>query len=264
MTADELTEGQRIYVIGDIHGRLDLLTAMLDRVRADISARPHPRPRLVFLGDYMDRGPECRGVLQALIDLESAAELPVSFLLGNHDSYVSGYLRDPDWYDRTYHWLHENMGGNATLASYGVPGASVHDPLATHEAFAAAFPAEHMAFLDRCRLMLRVGGYLFVHAGIRPGVPLDRQDPDDLIWIREGFLDSHADFGFKVVHGHTIVPMVEHHRNRIAIDTGAVRTGVLSCLMLEGDAVALLEPGGLLPWPVGAGLPSWRTLWMRR
>jgi serine/threonine protein phosphatase 1 len=89
MTADELTEGQRIYVIGDIHGRLDLLTAMLDRVRADISARPHPRPRLVFLGDYMDRGPECRGVLQALIDLESAAELPVSFLLGNHDSYVS-------------------------------------------------------------------------------------------------------------------------------------------------------------------------------
>ena len=264
MSGEDATEGQRIYAVGDIHGRLDLLSAMLERIRADLSVRPHPRPRLVFLGDYMDRGPECRGVLETLIRLRASGDPRADFLLGNHDSYVSAYLRDPDWYDRTYHWLHENMGGNATLASYGVPGASVRDPAATRDAFAAAFPAEHMAFLDSCALMLRIGAYVFVHAGIRPGVPLERQDPDDLIWIREGFLDSAADFGFKVVHGHTIVANVEHHRNRIAVDTGAVRTGLLSCLLLEGDEVALLEPDGPRPWPVGSGLPSWRNLWLRR
>jgi serine/threonine protein phosphatase 1 len=264
MQSADLTEGQRLYAIGDIHGRLDLLTEMLARIRADLEARPHPRPRLVFLGDYMDRGPECRGVLEALIALKTDASLPADFLLGNHDSYVSAYLRDPDWYDRTYHWLHANMGGNTTLASYGVPGASNQHPAATRDAFAAAFPPEHMAFLDACALQRPIGGYVFVHAGIRPGVPLDAQERDDLIWIREGFLDSSVNFGFKVVHGHTIVPMVEHHPNRIAVDTGAFRTGILSCLVLEGSEVGLLEPTGPKRWPVGSGLPSWRNIWLRR
>ena len=108
------------------------------------------------------------------------------------------------------------MGGNATLASYGVPDAGWASAAASHDAFAAAFPDAHMAFLDACGLYRRVGGYLFVHAGIRPGVPLEAQTRDDLIWIREPFLTSTADFGFKVVHGHTIVPAVEHHPNRIA------------------------------------------------
>jgi serine/threonine protein phosphatase 1 len=264
VSGDDLTEGLRLYAIGDVHGRLDLLSALLERIRADLSTRPHPRPRLVFLGDYIDRGPECRGVLETLIGVKTSGDPPADFLLGNHDSYVSTYLRDPDWYDQTRHWLQENMGGNATLASYGVPGAGVRDPAATREAFAAAFPAEHLEFLDTCVLILRIGGYLFVHAGIRPGVPLDRQDPDDLLWIRRGFLDSTTDFGFKVVHGHTVVPAVEHHRNRIAVDTGAVRTGVLSCVCLEGADVALLEPSGPRPWPLGSGLPSWRNLWLRR
>jgi serine/threonine protein phosphatase 1 len=264
MQTEDLTEGQRLYAIGDIHGRLDLLTGMLERVRADIAARPHPRPRIIFLGDYMDRGPESRGVLEALIALKAAGNPPADFLLGNHDSYVSAYLRDPDWYDRTYHWLHENMGGNTTLASYGVPGASTRNPAVTRDAFAAAFPAEHMAFLDSCALIRRIGGYAFVHAGIRPGVPLDSQDRDDLIWIRQGFLDSSANFGVKVVHGHTVVPIVEHHANRIAVDTGAFRTGTLSCLLLVGDQVALLEPRAVKPWPVGSGLPSWRNVWLRR
>ena len=170
----DLTEGLRIYAIGDVHGRLDLLTEMLARIRADLARRPHPRPQLIFLGDYMDRGPESRGVLEALIALK-ASDLPARFLLGNHDSYVSAYLRDPDWYDRTYHWLADNMGGNATLASYGVPDASARLPAATRDAFAAAFPPEHLAFLDACELAIRLGGYLFVHAGIRPGVPLAAQ-----------------------------------------------------------------------------------------
>jgi serine/threonine protein phosphatase 1 len=260
------TEGQRIYAIGDIHGRLDLLNEMLARIRGDLVARPHPRPLVIFLGDYMDRGPESRGVLEALIGLK-AQELPARFLLGNHDSYIREYLHDPDWYDRTYHWLHDNMGGNRTLESYGVPDATWESPKATHDAFAAVFPDAHMDFVDACELKIQIGGYVFVHAGIRPGVPLEKQDRDDLIWIREPFLSSTADFGFKVVHGHTIVPRVEHRANRIAVDTGAVRTGVLSCLMLEGEETALLTEAGPEPLPLGAGIEGrglWKSLWMRR
>ena len=259
----DLTEGRRIYAVGDIHGRLDLLTEMVARIRGDLAARPHPDPLVVFLGDYIDRGPEVRGVVEALMALK-ADPLPTRFLLGNHDSYVRAYLDAPDWFDRTYHWLHESMGGNATLASYGVPGASWQQAEATRDAFAEAFPAEHMAFLDACELAIPIGGYTFVHAGIRPGVALDRQDRDDLIWIREPFLSSTADLGSKVVHGHTIVPAVEHHANRIAIDTGAVRTGVLSCLVLDGDRVDLLTEKGPKPWPVGSGIAGWRNLWLRR
>lgn len=270
---DHATDGQRLYAIGDIHGRLDLLDAMLVRIRADLAARPHPRPRVVFLGDYVDRGPDSRRVIDMLIALE-ADPLATTFLLGNHDSYIAEYLQDPDWYDRTYHWLHSAMGGAATLASYGVPGASEGRPRATRDAFAAAFPPAHLGFLERCALWSRVGSYVFVHAGIRPGVPLDRQARDDLIWIREGFLDFRGAFGFKVVHGHTIVPMVEHHPNRIAVDTGAVKYGTLSCVVLEDAAVALLEPAGPRPWPQGAGLgrtglggtvkSGLRTLWRGR
>lgn len=264
MPTTDLTDGHRIYAIGDIHGRLDLLTGMTARIRADLAARPHPRPLVIFLGDYVDRGPEVRGVIEALIALR-ADPLPTRFLLGNHDSYVSAYLEDPEWYDRTYHWLHSAMGGNATLASYGVPDADWERAEATRDAFAAAFPADHLAFLDACELIVPVGGYAFVHAGIRPGVPLDRQERQDLIWIRQPFLGFEGDHGVKVVHGHTIVPAVEHHPNRIAIDTGAFRSGVLSCLVLEGARVDLLTTAGLAPCPPGAGLPGgWRTLWRRR
>jgi serine/threonine protein phosphatase 1 len=260
----DLTEGQRIYAVGDIHGRLDLLADMLARIRGDLAARPHSRPLLIFLGDYVDRGPEVRGVLEALVALKAEAGLPARFLLGNHDNYVLAYLRDPHWYDETHGWLRENLGGNATLASYGVPEAAVRPPQLAREAFAAAFPPEHLAFIAGCELTLRVGGYLFVHAGIRPGVPVEMQERADLIWIREPFLTSKADFGFKVVHGHTIVPAVEHRSNRIAVDTGAVRSGVLSCVVLEDETVGLLTPDGPRACPVGSGLPSWRSLWIRR
>ena len=259
----DLTEGKRIYAVGDIHGRLDLITEMLARIRADLSARPHPHPLVIFLGDYVDRGPEVRGVIETLIALRDDP-LPTRFLLGNHDSYVPAYLDDPDWYDRTYHWLHSSMGGNATLASYGVPDANWERAEATRDAFAAAFPAEHMAFIENCELLIPLGGYVFAHAGIRPGVALDQQERDDLIWIREPFLSWKDDFGYKVVHGHTIVPAVEHHPNRIAVDTGGFRTGILSCLVLEGDAVELLTDKGPKPWPTGSGIAGWRNLWLRR
>jgi serine/threonine protein phosphatase 1 len=236
----DLTEGRRIYAIGDVHGRLDLLEDMLARVRSDLAERPHGRPQLVMLGDYVDRGPDSRGVIEALIALKGS-DLPAIFLLGNHDSYIREYIARPEWFDRPLHWLNVRMGGDATLRSYGVPDASEHDPEATRDAFAAAFPPEHAAFMDNCSLYERIGGYVFAHAGIRPGVPLERQDRDDLIWIREPFLSSTRDFGFKVVHGHTIVPEVEHRPNRIAADTGAVRSGVLSCVVLEGEGVDLMQ-----------------------
>lgn len=246
------TDGARVYAVGDIHGRHDLLVEMIARIRADLARRPHPAAIMMFLGDYVDRGPDSRRVIETLISLKGSPTAS-EFLLGNHDSYIAAYLEDPDWYDRTYHWLHPSMGGAETLASYSVFDAGHHDPEATRDAFAAAFPRDHMAFLESCALSRQVGSYLFVHAGIRPGVPLDAQQRDDLIWIREPFLSSSADFGVKVVHGHTIVPMVEHHPNRIAIDTGAVRTGILSCLVLEDRGVGLLGAQGLDPWPEGSG-----------
>ena len=247
------TDGQRIYAIGDVHGHLDALNEVMARIQDDLAGRPHPRPRVVCMGDYMDRGPESRGVLDALISLE-ASPLDATFLLGNHDSFVRIYLDSPEAYDCNYHWLHPVLGGAETLAAYGVHDASPVNPNATRDAFAAAFPPEHLAFLERCELFLPVGNYLFVHAGIRPGVELAQQKQSDLIWIREPFLSDPRDHGFKVVHGHSVVPQVEHHSNRIAIDTGAARGGPLSCLVLEDDSVALLEVAGLRDLPEGAGL----------
>ncbi len=249
----DATEGQRLYAIGDVHGRLDLLDETLGRIAADLAARPHPRPRVILLGDYIDRGPDSRGVIERLIALRDG-ELPAEFLLGNHDSYVEEYLARPDWRDRTYHWLHHNMGGAQTLASYGVQDAHHDFAAATRDAFAAAMPPAHREFLRSCGLWRRIGGYVFVHAGIRPGVALEAQTRDDCIWIREPFLTAPDDFGFKVVHGHTIVERVEHWPNRIAIDTGAVRTGRLTCLVLEDKAVETLGPEGRRRLPLGAGL----------
>lgn len=236
-------EGYRIYAIGDVHGRRDLFGAMLGRIGDDLERRPHPRPRLVTLGDYIDRGPDSRGVIETLLALRDGP-LRTDFLLGNHDAYVETYLADPEWQDRTLHWLHPAMGGAATLASYGVTDAHHDRPEATRAAFAAAIPEAHRAFLRDCVLWVRIGGYVFVHAGIRPGVALEAQTRDDCIWIREPFLGSKCDFGFIVVHGHTIVDEPERRANRIAIDTGVARGGPLTCLVLEGTEVATLSPHG--------------------
>jgi serine/threonine protein phosphatase 1 len=247
------TDGHRIYAIGDVHGRRDLLDVMLERVEADLAQRPHPQARLVLLGDYVDRGPDSRGVIERLVQAAGGPLRP-TFLLGNHDACLLAYLDDPEWSQRGLHWFHTGMGGAATLASYGVRDVSDVVPRHGHAAFRSAFPEAHRQFLEACVLRERIGSYLFVHAGLRPGVAIEEQTAEDLLWIREPFLSSRRDFGVKVVHGHTIVPFVEHHPNRIAVDTGAVKTGMLSCLVLEGDDVALLTTAGPKPLPEGAGL----------
>jgi serine/threonine protein phosphatase 1 len=209
----------------------------------------------VMMGDYVDRGPDTRGVIEVLIGLQES-EMPSTCLLGNHDTYIEAYLDEPEWFDRSIHWLNPRMGGDRTLASYGVMNASEFDPEATRDAFAAALPRSHLDFLRSCRLWRRIGSYLFVHAGIRPGIPIERQSREDAIWIREPFLSSKHDFGVKVVHGHTIVKAPEHHLNRIAIDTGAYRSGLLTCLVLEDAEAALLTSDGPRPFPLHSGTGS--------
>lgn len=224
--------GLRVYAIGDVHGRLDLLDRMLDQIDADGATAPDLVKHIVYLGDYVDRGPHSSGVIERL-----AAGPPPGFgaipLKGNHEASMLEFLEDirigPNWL--TY-------GGTATLASYHVPPPHADSPPEdlTHaqEMLRRALPPTHRAFLESLRTSVTIGDYVFVHAGVRPGVPLDRQREDDLLWIREDFLRSTADHGKMVVHGHTISAEPEVRANRIGIDTGAFATHRLTCLVLEG------------------------------
>ena len=230
--------GAVVYAVGDVHGRADLLDRLLARVREDAATRPERRKVLVFLGDYVDRGPDSRRVIDLL-----AAEDPYGpervFLKGNHEDAMLGFLAAPE---TGIQWL--GFGGAATLRSYGVDPSAAHidgDLDRLRRELARALPRSHRRFLDRLALCHEEGDYLFVHAGVRPGIPLDRQDPDDLIWIRGAFLESREDFGKTVVHGHSIAPRPELRANRIGIDTGAFATGVLTCLVLRGARRAFIQ-----------------------
>ncbi|RMF35431.1 MAG: serine/threonine protein phosphatase, partial [Alphaproteobacteria bacterium] len=225
------TDGRRIYAIGDIHGCLAEMQAMHARIAADLAAAPHRAPLIVHVGDYVDRGPDSRGVIEALLN-PALPDIETVSLLGNHDDLMLKFLDDPHGQWCRFHWLEDNLGGRATLASYGVTG---HDPVRMAEEARAAVPAAHLDFLRARPRLHRVGSYVFVHAGIRPGVPLDEQDPEDLIWIRREFLDSRADHGAIVVHGHTPAREIELRPNRIGIDTGLVYGRHLTCLVLEDD-----------------------------
>jgi len=247
------TDGYRIYAIGDIHGCLDELVEMQARIAADLLADPHPKPLVVYLGDYMDRGPDCRGVLENLMAADTPA-LPARFLYGNHDSYVKNFLQEPlGMHGCRFHWLEDVMGGPQTLASYGVTGASVDTALAARDAFKKALPQAHYDWIEACERSVHLGSYFFVHAGVDPLRALDDQLEYDLIWIRQPFLTFKGDFGAVVVHGHTPVKEVENHGNRIAVDTGAVFGRKLSCLVLEDDRQELLIAGGKVPCPVVKG-----------
>src|SRR3954463_1190278 len=223
--------GYRAYAVGDIHGRLDLLEKLLDRIHGDIAARSPRKLLLVFLGDLIDRGPNSAQVVERLRTYRHEGVRPV-FLLGNHEEVLLRIL-DGDT-SLIPSWL--RFGGEQCLQSYRadprrIAGQDEADALA---AIRAAILEEHQQFLRSFVDTCRFGDYLFVHAGIRPGVSIDQQLQSDLRWIREPFLLDETDHGCVVVHGHTISPEVEERTNRIGIDTGAYRTGILTALALEG------------------------------
>jgi serine/threonine protein phosphatase 1 len=229
-------DGVRIYAIGDVHGRADLLEQVLARIDAQMAAHPAFRPVEIFLGDYIDRGPASREVLDRLIARSRVRQTVC--LRGNHETFIVDFMNDPavlsEW--RQY-------GGLETLLSYGlVPSVKV-DP-ADHARLAAAFgqalPESHRRFLGGLKSSFTCGYFFFVHAGVRPGIPLKKQRDEDLLWIREDFLLCEEDLSKIVVHGHTPVLQPDIRPNRINIDTGAFATGKLTCLTLEDDRMCFI------------------------
>jgi|SaaInlStandDraft_7_1057024.scaffolds.fasta_scaffold42423_2 serine/threonine protein phosphatase 1 len=238
-----IPDGVRVYAIGDMHGRVDLLRKLHDMIRIDVQETrfdaPPVHPVVVYLGDYLDRGDFCRELIDLLLD-DPLEDITAFHLRGNHEQKVLEFLVDTEIGSDWIFW-----GGAATLRSYG---ADIEDPRFgrlgwdwLQEEFRQRLPARHLAFLNKTLSSHTIGDYFFVHAGVKPDVPLSEQTSKDLLWIRGEFLDSQQDFGKKIVHGHTIVDDVEVHPNRIAVDTGAWRTNKLSCLILERDHLHLLQ-----------------------
>lgn len=226
----ELPPGERVYAVGDVHGMAEKLVAIHRAIAADLAARPVARATLVHLGDTIDRGPESACAL-AEIAAPPAPGIALVNLCGNHEAMALPVLAGEDGAAREL-WMRN--GGAATLASFGI---DVKTPAAT---WAAAMPAEQLRLLENLGLMHRAGGYLFVHAGLRPGVAIEDQDPSDLVWIREPFLSYRGEFGAVVVHGHTPMREPVVRANRIGIDTGAVFGGALTAVILEADRMAFL------------------------
>jgi serine/threonine protein phosphatase 1 len=228
-------ENTRLYVIGDIHGRLDLLDRVIDAIHRDVKEHG-PGALTVTLGDYIDRGPSSRSVLDRLIRNPFPTLLVA--LKGNHEALLEAFLANPVV---GKHW--RSLGGAETLHSYGVPVRMLRAENYAEAAdrLRAALPAEHLNFLQSLKTSLSHGKYFLCHAGVRPGVPLEDQTEKDLLWIRDEFLNSKMDFGKIIVHGHTPRPEPEVLPNRINIDTGAFATGQLTCVVLERDHHRFLD-----------------------
>ncbi|MCC6720304.1 MAG: serine/threonine protein phosphatase [Acetobacteraceae bacterium] len=227
-----LPPGQRIYAVGDVHGCLDQLEAMHRAIGADLRARPHADALVIHLGDYIDRGPDSAGVIARLVGPHPVDGARVVNLIGNHEDLLLGALDGRRAEAEV--WLAN--GGHAALQSWGVP------PRTPARQWAALIPPPHLAFMRELALMHRAGGYVFVHAGVRPGLALSAQTRQDLLWIREPFLSSTRTHEAVVVHGHTPEESVPVLRaNRIGLDTGAVLGGPLTCAVLEADRVRFLQ-----------------------
>jgi diadenosine tetraphosphatase ApaH/serine/threonine PP2A family protein phosphatase len=225
-----LPGGRRIYAVGDIHGCDEQLGNLHEIIAEDLTRRPVDTPVVLHIGDYVDRGADTAGVLRRLLIGSPIESVPVVNLVGNHDETMLHALSG----DRpaATDWLF--TGGRPALESYGI------DPDSPRESWPERVPVEHLDLLRDLTLSYRDGGYFFVHGGVRPGVPLEKQVREDLLRMRQPFLYSDMAFGAVVVHGHTPVrePVVRH--NRIAIDTGAVFGGKMTCLVLEGDTMGFL------------------------
>lgn len=228
-----LPEGQRVYAIGDVHGRLDLLLELMQRIQADDAARPAAETSVVMLGDLMDRGPATAGVIEYLRAFRPSFAT-FRFVMGNHEEAMLASLDDRTGDPHRTGWL--GFGGTETLISYGMPERLLALPgPALVAALHHYIPRAHLEFLRDFEDHVSIGDYLFVHAGIRPGIPLSGQKAADFRWIRGDFLDDRRSHGIMVVHGHTISPAPQILANRIGIDTGAYRTGVLTALGLEAE-----------------------------
>jgi serine/threonine protein phosphatase 1 len=239
--APPTTGGRLVYAVGDIHGRLDLLNPLIETIVADaVGLRPERKPLLIFLGDYVDRGPASAGVVERILKLSHKPAFEVHTLKGNHEEALLQFLEDPE-FGQTW----ATHGGLATLASYGVqPPAGRLDPEGWRKArdtFEAVLPARHRAFYEGLDLTAEVGDYLFVHAGVRPGVPLAAQVERDLLWIRGEFLEASGPFDKVVVHGHTPMQEPQILDHRLGLDTGAYATGVLTAVRLQGEDRKILQ-----------------------
>ena len=234
-----------LYAIGDIHGHLGLLKAAHDLIADDMAQ--HGRGQVIHVGDLVDRGPECRGVIEHLmLGLETGQDWVV--LKGNHDRMFTRFLRDPSEPEPGLRadlgWLHPKLGGAATLASYGVRNAADRPVAKVHADAVAAVPQSHVDFINSRPTLHRAGEAAFVHAGICPGIPLDLQSETDLVWIREPFLKERSSFGPLIVHGHTAIDAARHYGNRLNLDSSAAYGGPLSAVVIEGREAALLTPSG--------------------
>lgn len=248
----------RFYAIGDIHGRFSLLERAHELIQAD-QAREGVAP-VIHLGDLPDRGPRTRGVIDFVMQgIDEKSDWIV--LKGNHDRMFSLFLDDPTAQDAglppQYDYLHPALGGVETLASYGVARAADRPRNEVHAEAVAAVPAAHRAFLASRPVTWRAGDCLFVHAGIRPGRPLEEQTEDDLVWIREPFLSDRRDHGVLVVHGHTTLDRATHYGNRLNIDSGAGYGGPLTAVAIEGRRAWILTGKGRQPLPETPIAENW-------
>lgn len=235
------TEGRLVYAIGDIHGRVDLLTSLVRAILVDaLALRPNGRPLLVMLGDYIDRGSDSAAVIELALQLQADEAVEVKAVRGNHEDALLSFLDDPSIGPT---WI--QFGGGATLASYGVAapaqGADDEAWLEASQALARELPSAHRHFLNALPHAVVVGDYVFVHAGLRPDVPLHEQSINDLLWIRDAFFDAQGSFEKVVVHGHTPSQEPQVFSHRIGIDTGAYASGVLTALRLDGHGQALIQ-----------------------
>lgn len=260
-----------IYAIGDIHGQKH----MLDRALALIAADGGTDAQIVFLGDYTDRGPDSRGVIETLIAGRDA-DRPWTFIKGNHDRMFHNFVTQGIEHDPRVKsgisWINSRLGGVTTLSSYGIGHAQApsfdspqngretlsrytindrtYSPQDIVEWAQDAVPKTHLEFLENLPLTYQADDLLFVHAGLRPGIALSKQDPEDLLWIRDGWLDDTRDHGALVVHGHTALDHPQHHGNRINLDGGAGYGRPLIPAVFDGDECWLLTDNGRqLLWP---------------
>jgi serine/threonine protein phosphatase 1 len=240
--AARVPAGRLVYAVGDIHGRADLLIRLLEDLRADMARGGYEgRPILIFLGDYIDRGFQSKDVIDVLLS-DALSPFETYFLKGNHEAAMLQFLSDPSIGPR---WA--EFGGAETLVSYGIrpprTRTSLDEWSVASEELHRALPSEHLHFLSNLDLSVRLGDYVFVHAGIRPGVPLDQQSEHDLLWIREDFLNDRKPLGAVVVHGHTPATRPYKDGRRVGLDTGAYLSGRLTAARFAHEAVDFISTG---------------------